>query len=285
MFLVAILFTLFALSCLFVAVATYMLYRYEHQSQLEEFFDSPEAATKAIHKAVFSAFKAQFFCFSIYLYGTLLQYRQKHTPQLPKRPDTPIIMVHGLFHNSSAWLLYKRWLARYGLTNTASFYYSSFKSFEEISQELDAYMKQFFSRYPTAKPVLVGHSMGGLLLRNWLSTASQAKQTAGVVTLGAPMHGSKLAIFSALSLGRKLEFNGALIKQIEQQEQTAHPLDIPCHAFFSPLDNMVLPQKSVSTPPEHWHTHKTKPVSHLAMLIDKSIANNVAHTITTFTKK
>lgn len=277
-----ILFTLlivFILICLFVAIATYLLYWYEHQSRIESLFPTRNAAHLAVRCGVLSAFRAQLFCFSIYLGGTFLQYWHKRVPRLPADAESPIIMVHGLFHNSTAWVLFRMWFRMMGLRNCASFYYSSCKSFDVVSAELDKYLMAVLKQSPDSKPVLIGHSLGGLLLRNWLASSEQADKVAGLITLGTPMLGSKLATFSVTNLGQQLDFKGELISQIEKREQARKIPAAPCYAFYSPVDNMVMPQESVSTPPKGWVVIRTKAVSHLAMLNDKTIAEQVAKTV------
>lgn len=270
---------LFMTTCFVVAVVTYILYWYEHQSRIENLFPSRNAALHAARRGVFSAFFAEIFSFSIYLGGTFLQYWRKRVPKLPAEPESPIIMVHGLFHNSSAWVLFRHWFRKLGLGNCATFYYSSRKPFDVVSAELDKYLEAVLKQAPNSKPVLIGHSLGGLLLRNWLATSEQADKVAGVITLGTPMLGSKLATFSATYLGQQLDFKGKLISEIEGREAAQDLPVVPCYAFYSPVDNMVLPQESVSTPPKGWNVVKTKPVSHLAMLSSKTIAKQVAMTV------
>ncbi|MEZ6852914.1 alpha/beta fold hydrolase [Halodesulfovibrio aestuarii] len=285
MILLCTLLLLFILGCYVFAVVTYLLYWYEHQSRIESLFDSRENALRAVHRGVFSAFKAQIFVFSMYFGGTIVQ-RWKNRNSLPlAATEYPIIMVHGLFHNCSAWFLYRRWFKKYGLTNCATFTYSSRKAFDVVSAELTSYLETVLEQEPAIRPVLIGHSLGGLLLRDWLARSEYADRVAGVITLGAPMQGSKLATFAATSLGRQLDFKGQVIQQIEKQEQTHAAHNVPCYMFYSPVDNMVLPQNSVATPLKNWLAIKTRPVSHLAMLFDKTIANQIAETTKTIFKK
>lgn len=271
---------LFFLSCLFIAITTYLLYWYEHEPRIETLFPSRRDAQKAVRRGIFSALCSQLFCFTIYLSGTILQYWRKKTPKAPECADTPVILVHGLFHNSTAWVLFRHWFKKTGITNCATFFYSSRNDFNTISRELDTYLTMVLDKYPDSKPVLIGHSLGGLLLRNWLASSERATEVSGLITLGTPMLGSKLATFSATALGQQLAYNGTLIQQIEAREHEKKIPPVPCFALYSPVDNMVLPQESVATPPKGWTLIKTTPVSHLAMLNNKAIATLVSGIIT-----
>ncbi|SIO26880.1 esterase/lipase family protein [Halodesulfovibrio marinisediminis] len=266
------------LICIFIALTSYFLYWYEHEPRLDSLFSSRKEALHAVWLGFLTALKALFFTVSIFLYGTVSQCCWRKRPKQPTSADSPIIMIHGLFHNSSAWVLYRHWFKMIGLTNCAAFYYSSGDNFDEVSRKLNAYMEEFFQKYPEASPILIGHSLGGLLIRNWLANSHHANKVAGVITLGTPMLGSKLATFSVRPLGQQLKFKSKLIQQIEKSEQERGAINLPCFAMYSPVDNMVLPQESVSTPPEGWNVIRTKPVSHIAMLSDKSIALQVGET-------
>lgn len=282
-----ILFTLlflFVLGCFVFAVITYLLYWYEHQSRIESLFDSREAAVRATRSGILSAFKALIFVIGMYPAGIFIQCWKKRRPQ-STAVGCPIIMVHGLFHNCSAWFLFRYWFRKHGLKTCSTFNYSSCKPFNVVSDELNNYLETILKQEPTIKPVLISHSLGGLFLRNWLASSEHADKIAGVITLGAPMQGSKLAIFSVTSLGQELGYRGELIKQIEKREQVHPEASIPCYMFYSPVDNMVLPQESISTPPKNWVAIKTRPVSHIAMLFDKTIANQVAETAKTLLSK
>ena len=129
--------------------------------------------------------------------------------------------------------------------------------------------------------VVTTHSLGGLLIRNWVGHSEHSNKLAGVVTLGAPMLGSKLATFSVIDLGQHLGYNGPLIQKIEKTESIPQ---IPCYALYSPVDNMVLPQESVSTAPAGWEAVQTAPVSHLAMLSHKPTADLAINYIRSFHK-
>lgn len=263
------------LSCSLVAVTTYVLYWYEHEPRINTLFSSRKEALHAVGHGILTAHRALLLSVSIYLYGTMAQCCRWRLPKLPDHADRPIIMIHGLFHNSSAWVLYRHWFKKLGLTNCASFFYSSGKDFDAVSHRLELYMEEFFKKYPDAKPVLVGHSLGGLLIRNWLASSSHAHKIAGAVTLGAPMQGSRLATFSIRPLGQQLRFNGKLVQQIKMQEQEMDAISVPRYALYSPVDNMVLPQESIFTLPEGWTVVRTKPVSHIAMLSEKVIGMQV----------
>ena len=81
--------------------------------------------------------------------------------------STPsVVLIHGLYHNASAWIFYRRWLRRSGYERIHQFNYNSLKhSFHEIAEDLDRWMTQGDRFAPGEQVFIVGHSLGGLLAR------------------------------------------------------------------------------------------------------------------------
>ena len=61
---------------------------------------------------------------------------------------------------------------------------------------------------------------------------------------------------------REDQWGGPLIQELEGQHV---PSGVPCVALHSPVDNLVLPAKSL-TPPPGWREEATDPICHVAML-------------------
>lgn len=190
-------------------------------------------------------------------------------PNLPQeRP--PVLLIHGLYHNVTAWTLYRRWLNEAGFTRVYCHGYSSWHTgFGLLVDELDETMRDLLAAHPGEKPLLVGHSLGGLLIRGWLADAANQQLVAGAVTLGTPHQGSTLARLGAGRLARSLTFRGALIRELEATEA---PSDVPCVALYSPIDNMVVPQEGLHVTTPGWTTRASPAVSHIWMLWDRATA-------------
>lgn len=190
-------------------------------------------------------------------------------PKLP--PDMPpVLLVHGLYHNVTAWTLYRRWLMAAGFTRVYCHGYSSWHTeFGLLVDELDEAVRDLLAAHPGERPLLMGHSLGGLLIRGWLADAANQQLVAGAVTLGTPHQGSTLARLGAGRLARSLTFRGALIRELEATEA---PSDVPCVALYSPIDNMVVPQEGLHVITPGWTLRTSPAVSHIWMLWDRGTA-------------
>lgn len=186
-------------------------------------------------------------------------------PALP-----PVLLLHGLYHNVTAWILYRHWLRSAGFTRVYCHGYSSWRtSFGLLVDGLDAAVRDLLAAFPGEKPLLMGHSLGGLLIRGWLADAAHQPLVAGAVTLGTPHQGSCLARLGVGRLARSLVFRGALIRTLEATEA---PAEVPCAALYSPLDNMVLPQEGLYVTTPGWTVRASPAVSHIGMLRDRDTA-------------
>ena len=178
----------------------------------------------------------------------------------PGRPL--VILVHGLFHNPGAWALFRRRLQARGFS-TACFGYSSWGTdWESTVENLKRYLRETLPADPQQDVHLVGHSMGGLLLRCALADLDEPRIRT-LVTIGTPFGGSKLSPFALSSLGRYLGHQGETVGRVAALPT---PGGVRCLALRSPADNMVLPNSALRCGLAGWEEKETRPVSHVAML-------------------
>lgn len=185
-----------------------------------------------------------------------------------------LILVHGLYHNRSAWVLYRLWLRRAGFKNIYAIQYSSWNTcFEDVLGRVEKLVDQLAQRFPERQAVLIGHSLGGLLCRAYVDYLGKSERIAAVITLGTPHQGSKLALLGVGKLARDLSFRGPVILELEGRSSNS---SIPHLAIYSPLDNMVLPASALKPPQPGWEWRESLPVSHVGMLFHRPTAMQVA---------
>lgn len=207
----------------------------------------------------------------------------RHRPEPPLHGGraldrVPTLLVHGLYHNTSAWQLFRRRLASAGLPLTRAFGYSSFgPAYADIAQELAGEIRAMAAQSPTGRILLVGHSLGGLLIRSACAEAGVCALVAGIVTLGTPHRGSTLAGRLAVGrLGRSLDRSGAALVSLEGRAQCP----TPALSLFTPVDGMVQPLSGSLLTPEQelsgWREACVGAVSHVGLLFHARTASLAA---------
>jgi pimeloyl-ACP methyl ester carboxylesterase len=178
-------------------------------------------------------------------------------------PAPAVLLVHGLYHNHAAWLLFRRRLLRAGFPHLRSFAYNSFgPAFQDLAERLVQAVLALHAEAPERKVALIGHSLGGLLLRVAASDPRLSGKIACLVTLGSPHRGSTLARLALGGLGRSLRPESGLFGELDG---VCGPRDLPRLALVSPVDNMVLPAANLE-PPSGWERAAVPPMGHVAML-------------------
>ncbi len=195
------------------------------------------------------------------------------TPKDLCATEPVIILTHGLYHNASAWLLFRSRLRKAGFKNIFVINYRSFfTSFEKTVKKFEEFVADARQAVPDQPVYLIGHSLGGLLSRVYAERAKEGAIPAAVITMGSPHQGSKVAAFGPGKLASSLLYRGPLFTELE----CGMPR-LPCNgvALFSPVDNMVLPSEALKAPYPGWVYYQTGPLSHTAMLYSKSLTAKV----------
>lgn len=185
----------------------------------------------------------------------------------------PVLFVHGYTHTASAWVFFSAWFRKAGYRDLHAMTYNSLRrSFPEIVRQLEGEVADIVSRRPGRGLVLVGHSLGGLAIREFLNTSPLAENVLAVVTLGAPHQGSTLSGLGMNRLAKTLRYRGDLINDIESHDV---PPGVPALSVYSPMDNMVLPLEGLRIRKPGWTEREGEPVCHIGMLYHKPTAHAV----------
>ncbi|MBN2428917.1 MAG: alpha/beta fold hydrolase [Deltaproteobacteria bacterium] len=175
-----------------------------------------------------------FLSFFIRPLGWIFRYEPIHFNQ----EDTPIILLHGLFHDRSCWLWTKYRLRREGFYNLHTVSLPPWHNVENLTERIAKKVDKLRLSTGIKKVHLIGHSMGGLLARNYIQVRGGNTKVDSCILLGTPNLGSRLAPF-ALSPLAKLLLPGSDF--LERLAQTPMPAEIPVTSIFSRHDNLVQP--------------------------------------------
>ncbi len=162
-------------------------------------------------------------------------------PETGEEHHTPIILLHGLFQNRSCmyWLQYQ--LRATGYTRVISMNTPPWRDLETLTEELAKKVDELHLKWKAEKVILIGHSMGGIIARNYIQNRGGSKQTLAMITLGSPHHGSKLAPFAVSTMGKMLLPGSEFLRQFNQVKW---PQEVKAFSLYTRYDNIVLPAES-----------------------------------------
>ncbi len=194
-------------------------------------------------------------------------------PALPS-----VILVHGLYHNPAAWFVMRRRLFCAGFADVRCYGYASFgRSFVDIAAGLSALIARTAAERPDGRVLLMGHSLGGLVIRAALADGRAGdgveKNVAGVVSLGAPHGGSRLASMLGMGrLARGLAPDGEALRFVRSRS----PAFVPWLSLFTPVDGVVIPCSCLLLgEPERaagWRERALPAMSHVGLLYSRAAA-------------
>jgi len=165
----------------------------------------------------------------------------------PKIPDNeqdeslPIILLHGLFQNRSCmfWLQYR--LRAAGFRRIISINTPPWRDLESLTEELAKKVDELRIKLKVEKVVLIGHSMGGIIARNFVQNRGGSAYVSDMITLGSPHNGSKLAPFAVSQMGRTLLPGSDFLKKFNN---VPWPNETRSISIYTRYDNIVLPAES-----------------------------------------
>jgi triacylglycerol esterase/lipase EstA (alpha/beta hydrolase family) len=166
---------------------------------------------------------------------------QSKLPTTESSARPPIILLHGLFQNRSClfWLQYR--LRAAGYQQVICINTPPWRDMETLTESLTKTVDELRIKLKVEKVVLIGHSMGGMIARNYVQNRGGAAYTQGMITLGAPHHGSKLAPFALSAMGKTLLPGSAFLRQFNS---VTWPNETQAVSIYTRYDNVVLPAES-----------------------------------------
>lgn len=111
----------------------------------------------------------------------------------------PIILVHGFGHNRSGFyvLIYRLRSAGWKHIYTLNLLPLT-GSIQDRAMRLKRFVEKVMRRTRATKVDLIGHSLGGIVSRYYVSKLGGKKNVSTVVTLGSPNQGTKLSSFGVI---------------------------------------------------------------------------------------
>lgn len=203
------------------------------------------------------------------------QFDPKPLPVGQKASRTPILAENGFLHHSGAWHFFRSELKKAG---AGPFYTidvgSPFESIEQKAKRIKTKIEQIAKDTGRNDIVFFCHSMGGLS-GSYCATkllASSSIQCKGVITLGSPFKGTKMARMAPGVAAKQMRHQSVFTKDLNGAIQNATQTK-----FFqlrSKTDLVVRPKSARSDDASHIISHEYDSLGHLAYLYSTEVADD-----------
>lgn len=160
----------------------------------------------------------------------------------------PVLLVHGYFCNHHIWNEMADALRANGHPVFGVDLEPLFTSIDNYAPIVQAAVTELCQRTGAPKVALIGHSMGGLAIRSWMR-AHGTQMVAGVLTLGTPHAGTRIAATQPSPNGRQMRWQSDWLRDLAQAE--SEEVRALMRIAISPQDNIVYPQREQVLPGVH----------------------------------
>jgi triacylglycerol lipase len=156
----------------------------------------------------------------------------------------PLLLIHGYQCNRGFWFWQRPRLEAAGWTVATHNLEPVWGNIDDYAQGIERRIDEVLVATGAAQVILIGHSMGGLVLRAYLRRYGRDK-VARIVTLGSPHQGTRLARLGLGRNARQMRIGGSWLAALARPG--AVPLPSGSISIFSCHDNYVFPQRACST--------------------------------------
>ena len=178
----------------------------------------------------------------------------------------PVLLVHGYAASESVWTPLRRALTEGGFGHIVSLTYNSFATDPEaVSAELTHQALRALTATGAPRVHLVGHSLGGLIVRCALArSAALSSQAASAVTIASPHGGACLARIAPGRCARIMrQGSSSYLPAVDA------PRPVPWLAYYSDGDRIVPPASARLDDPRYDATNLLIPdCGHLTICRD-----------------
>lgn len=211
-------------------------------------------------------------------------YRIEHLPPVQRgllisdveAAGTPILLVHGMVDNRSIFTLLRKGLLRRGFGQVSTINYSPLAGdVRAVAARLAEEVEALVAETGYERIHIIGHSLGGLVARYYVTRLGGDERVHTLVTLGTPHAGSVLAYGWPGSLTRQLRPGSGLMRELARPAPGCRTRFI---AYWSDLDQLVLPHENgaLEHPDLDVRNISLHGVGHLSLPIVGSVVHGIS---------
>lgn len=161
-------------------------------------------------------------------------------PATAAPPRIPVLLVHGYLCNHRVWDVMAPRLRGAGHPVLALDLEPLFTSIDRYVPLIEQGVAELCRQTGSNKVALLGHSMGGLVIRAWMRSHGTSR-VARVITLGTPHAGTRMAARSRTDNARQMFLRSPWLQDLAASE--SEPTRSLMRIGITPQDNIVYPQR------------------------------------------
>lgn len=166
-------------------------------------------------------------------------------PAAALRGRRGVVFIHGFFCNRGFWTPWLRRLEGRGHAFSAVTLEPVFGSIDGYAAQIDEAVAAV-TQASGMPPLLVCHSMGGLVARAWLKAMKAEGRVFHIATIGTPHRGTWLARFGHGANGRQMRLGDEWHAQLDIGMPAGRHSLFTC--WYSNCDNIVFPAATATLP-------------------------------------
>ena len=192
---------------------------------------------------------------------------------------TPILLIHGVVDNRSIFTVMRRGLRRRGFGRIYTLNYSPLTDdVRDVAGRLAETIEAICADTGYERIHLIGHSMGGLIARQYVQKMGGDARVHTCVTLGTPHGGTYPARLVPHPVARQLRPGSELLTELAAPAPGCRTRFL---AFWSDLDQLMIPKASAQLhhPDLLARNVFVRGVGHLSLPIDGRVVREIAVTL------
>ncbi|HEX7303114.1 esterase/lipase family protein [Lentzea sp.] len=196
---------------------------------------------------------------------------------------TPIVLVHGIGDNRSAFAVLSGALRRRGFGVVHAINYSVLTALtgdvRRSAALLGAHIERICEQTGSDQVHVVGHSLGGLIARYYVQRLHGDSRVRTLVTLGTPHRGTLTAYLLPTPLTKQLRPGSELMEELAEP---CRPCRTRFVAVWSEMDQVIVPQRNarLEHPSLVVEEHQIRDSGHLSLPVDTRTLHVVVTAIT-----
>lgn len=179
----------------------------------------------------------------------------------------PVILLHGYAQNRVNFLVLAERLRRAGIGPLVGFEYWTLGSVEKAASRL----ARFVDELGAPAVDLVGHSMGGVVARAYVTLGGGAARVRHLITIGSPHNGTELARFGIGTPTTELAASSDFLRRLADAPA---PPSVRTTCIWSRADGLVPTSRAARIPGADEVVYDD--LGHLALLCSRRVSREVA---------